>query len=211
MAIVADLYKYDQLIGEPLNLDAGNCRYVTRVLQQAGLLPKVKRGQTPPEINADHCASFLLGIAGTGTVGEAAEAAKRFRALRRLRKGYGAKTVEKKGHMYFKKLPREAFCRLHDDLVDLINEAREQSKTREQKGDWGWNNQPGRLIFGHDPHIPYAEIQWPDGRVWRYTNSETGVFVRHVYQHAALFDGGMIGILALLLEGDDPDEGRETG
>lgn len=202
MAIVADLYKYDQLIGEPLNLDAGNCRYVTRVLQQAGLLPKAKQGQTPPEINADHCASFLLGIAGTGTVGEAAEAAKRFRALRRLREGHGLETVEKKGHVYFKKLPRKAFCGLHDDLVDLINEA------REQKGDW---DLPDRLIFGHDPDIPYAEIQWPAGRVWRYTNVETGVIVRPVYQHAALFGGMMIGHLALLLKGDDPDEGRETG
>ncbi len=195
MAIVADLYKYDQLIGNPLNFDAGNLRYVVRVLQQAGLLPKVKQGRTPPEINADHCASFLLGIAGTGTVGEAAEAAKRFGALRRLREGHGAKIVKKKGGEYLKKLPRKAFCGLHDDLVVLINEA------REQKGDWVWSNQPDRLIFGHDPDIPYAEIQWPDGRVWRYTNSETGVFVRHVYQHAALFDGAMIGILAVLLEG----------
>jgi len=196
MAIVADLYKFDQFVGEPLKLDAGNLRYVSRVLQQAGMLPKVKQGQTPPDINADHCVSFLFGIAGTGTAVEAADAVKRFRKLRRVREDYNATIIKKGDDKYFKRLPREAFCKLHDDLADLIQKALES--------DFKWTP-PERIILSHDPKIPMAEIHWKDGRVWRYDIFETGVTWHHVYTHAAIFDGVIIEMMALLLEGRETE------
>ena len=64
MATVRDLYTK---VSEETALEFEECRHLCRMMQQAGLLPKGRRGgwKDAPHVSAGDCAYFLLALAGT--------------------------------------------------------------------------------------------------------------------------------------------------
>ena len=198
MSSVVELYKVAAAYS---GLNENELRYVSRVEQQAGILPIHKRGGgTPPQITAEHIAMFLFGIAGTGTARQAATAAKVFASLTRVKDGVKAPQIVKRGgKKYFKKLPNSYFRTLLDDIVQFGNEA--------MANGGALPDGPTRLIFAHDPDYPYAEIDWTAPKEpWVYHPPiGTGLYVSKLggFKHAALFDGGIFNIFPVLLAPSD--------
>ncbi len=204
MSSVVELYKVTAAYS---GLNENELRYVSRVEQQAGILPIHKRGGgTPPQITAEHIAMFLFGIAGTGTARQAATAAKVFASLTRVKDGVKAPQIVKRGGKeYFKKLPNSYFRTLLDDIVQFGNEAMANGEALPDG--------PKRLIFAHDPDFPYAEIDWTAPKEpWVYHPPiGTGVYVSKIggFKHAALFDGGIFNIFPVLLAPSDKRKDAE--
>ncbi len=85
MTSVKDL---EAVFGAEPRLTKGEVRYVTRILQDGGILPKTTRGawRNMPELTVQHCAAWLIGLAvtrrsGLRSVSAAADRVKRFMGL----------------------------------------------------------------------------------------------------------------------------------
>lgn len=123
MASVIDLYTR---LAEDPHLDFGMLRHVSREMQRDGILPKGRRGggRGSPRITPQHCALFLLGLAGTSNWGDAGKTAKKLANL--VRREYG----------------EEKTTLLHD-LVQTIQDHRDKKKRSD--ADYATS----RIIFIH--------------------------------------------------------------
>ena len=86
MATLKDL---ERVFNAEPRLTPGTVRMITRLLQDGGILPKVRRGfgrGPQPQITAEHCAAWLVGLAvtrrsGLRNVADATERVKRVMKL----------------------------------------------------------------------------------------------------------------------------------
>lgn len=190
MASVIDLYTK---LAEDPHLDFGTLRHVSREMQRAGILPKGRRGggRGSPRITPQHCALFLLGLAGTSNWGDAGKTAKKMAKL--VRRKYG----------------EEKTTLLHD-LVQTIQMHRDKEQLL--AADYA----PSRIIFYHY-ESPVVFIQFvPMKDDLPHTDANVYGMSRKVvderpsphfsgYYTAAILGGGIFDVIAEILGpiGDD--------
>ena len=149
-------------LSELLDREMGNGQgpFLVRICQDAGLLPKVKRGagRSMAQLTVDHLADFIIAVVGTRAVGQrsangARAAVERFSPLTcDWLDGGGART-------------------LREDVANFLGQYRDSLEIGTGY-DLHW------ILFINDEHRPEVEIRLspPDadrpGQVYNYVNPE---------------------------------------
>ena len=172
----------------------GQGPFLVRICQDAGLLPKAKRGgwRSMEQLTVDHLADFIIAIAGTRAVGErnansARAAVEQFSPLTHdWGEGHGARS-------------------LREDIANMLRQYRDKFEIGEDLY-CSW------ILFVSDEHCPEVEIRLspldPDDTeetVVRYIVPETDAEVRPV-RAAVIIGSELFSELALLLREDVPEE-----
>ena len=179
MATTKDLSNLiDQEMGK------GQGPFLVRICQDAGLLPKVKRGgwRTMKQLTAEHLADFVIAVAGTRAVGErnangARVAVERFAPLICGEEGLDART-------------------LREDIADFLTQYRDNLEI-------GGGYFLVWILFINDSLMPEAEIrlmlekEQGDQKTFLYgppgvERGASPVCEAVVIQHALLFNLGAL-------------------
>ena len=191
MGAMATTNDLKQLIDREMGKGQGP--FLVRICQDAGLLPRVKRGgwRAMEDLTVERLADFVIAVAGTRPVG-----ARNANGARAAVDMFAALTCEWEGE--------RGVRTLRDDIAYFLGQYRD----RLQIGD---GYQLYRILFVSDEHDPEVEIQLiptegdDPGRALNYVDSKTEPEPSSV-REAVVIQGSLLFELGVLLLAPAPEE-----